>query len=208
MSRIGLFGGTFDPVHYGHLRPALELAEHYDLDTLYLLPNHRPQHRNAPQATTHQRIQMLRRAVSDVPRLEVDTREAERNRATYTIDTLTEVAAENPNATLVFFMGVDAFAQFDAWHRWEDILSIANLVVIDRPDATLSDFARQLIERQVKSSGAAITPDSVGVIEQREVTQLAISATAVRGYVNRAQNIRFLLPDTVREYILEHQLYH
>lgn len=180
MTRIGLFGGTFDPVHYGHLRPALELAEHYSLDSLYLLPNHRPQHRDTPQASTDQRIDMLKQAVADAPRLQVDDREAKREKSTYTIDTLLEVRGEQPDATLVFFMGVDAFAQFDQWHRWEDILTHANLVVIDRPNSDLSEFANDLIQRQVASAGSVINTGSVGVIERQQVTQLDISATDVR----------------------------
>lgn len=208
MSRIGLFGGTFDPVHFGHLRPALELAEHYALDTLYLLPNHRPQHRDNPQASTEQRIQMLHAAVTDVPTLAVDSREAERDEPTYTIDTLTGVRDENPTATLIFFMGMDAFAEFDNWHRWEDILAVANLVVVDRPDFSPSDFAESLIKRQVKVAGDTIEPGSCGVIERREVTQLSISATDIRRRVSQRHNIRFLLPEPVREYILEHRLYY
>ncbi len=208
MMRIGLFGGTFDPVHYGHLRSALELAEHYSLDTLYLVPNHRPQHRDTPQATTEQRIHMLELAVKDVPRLVVDVREAKRDSSTYTIDTLLEVKAEQPDATILFFMGFDAFAAFDQWHRWEEILKQANLVVIDRPDAELSDFAHDLIARQTAQAGSEITAGSVGVIERRQVTQLAISATDVRRRVTASQNVRFLLPDSVREYILNQRLYH
>lgn len=207
MSLIGLFGGTFDPVHYGHLRPALELAEYYKLDTLYLLPNHRPQHRDTPQARTDQRIDMLERAVAEVARLSVDSREALRDRSTYSIDTLNELSAENPCATLIFFMGVDAFAQFDSWHRWEDILAVANLVVIDRPDSTLSTFAEALIKRQTQAVGSTIIDGRHGVIERREVTQLAISATRIRKLVASGENIRFLLPDAVREYILKQQLY-
>lgn len=205
--RIGLFGGTFDPVHYGHLRPALELAEHFDLDTLYLLPNHRPQHRDQPQATTQQRIDMLEVSVKDVPRLEVDVREAMRDEATYTVHTLSELKDEQPSATLVFFMGVDAFAKFDQWHRWQDILKLANIVVIDRPDSTLSAFADELISQQAEQVGHSIKPGSVGVIERCDVTQLAISATDIRGRVNDGQNIRFLLPDPVREYIYARKLY-
>lgn len=195
-------------MHFGHLRPALELAEHYELDTLYLLPNHRPQHRDSPQANTEQRIAMLELAVDDVPRLLVDDREAKRDQNSYTIDTLLEVKEEQPNATLLFFMGVDAFAQFDQWHRWEDILTLANLVVIDRPDSELSDFALSLIQRQASQVGAVVKNGSVGVIERRHVTQLSISATDVRSRAAQGQNIRFLLPDSVREYILNQRLYH
>lgn len=205
--RIGLFGGTFDPVHFGHLRPALELAEHFSLDTLYLLPNHRPQHRDQPQASTAERIAMLEISVKEVPRLEVDVREAMRDEATYTFDTLTELREDQPAATLIFFMGVDAFAKFDQWHRWQDILELANIVVIDRPDSTLSEFANGLISRQAEQAGRSIQPGSVGVIERCKVTQLSISATDIRRRVNEGYNIRFLLPDPVREYIYDHKLY-
>jgi len=116
--------------------------------------------------------------------------------------------AEQPNATLVFFLGVDAFAQFDQWHRWEDILRYANLVVIDRPQSELSEFAQTLIQRQRVNAGPTIETGSVGVIERQQVTQLAISATDVRQRVFTGQNIRFLLPDSVREYILKQRLYH
>ena len=208
MTRIGLFGGTFDPVHYGHLRPALELAEYYELDTLNLLPNQRPQHRGAPRASTEQRIQMLNKAVSGVTQLAVDAREADRDEPTYTIDTLNEVHNENPNATLVFFMGMDAFAQFDSWHRWEDILTVANLVVVDRPDSVPSDFAKSLVARQISAVGKAIVAGSCGVIERFEVTQLSISATDIRRRVGERRSVQFLLPEVVREYILEKRLYH
>jgi len=150
---------------------------------------------------------MLTLAVANVDRLNVDTREAERDEPTYTVDTLTQVRAENPDATLLFFMGMDAFSDFDQWHRWEDILTIANLIVVDRPGATLSDFSMDLIRRQSKRMGASIKDGSSGVIERCEVTQLSISATSVREQVGSGGNIQFLLPDPVREYILEHGLY-
>jgi len=205
--RIGLFGGTFDPVHFGHLRTAMEITEHFALNTLYLLPNHKPAHRSAPGANTAQRIEMLSHAIDGVDRLQIDTREADRGRPTYTIDTLTELRAEQPVATLLFFMGLDAFAGFDTWHRWRDILKIANLVVIDRPGAELSTFAQNLLRTQASAQGAQIHNGSVGVIERCNVTQLSISATDIRAKVSAGKSIRFLLPDDVREYIEQHTLY-
>ncbi|MEE9321070.1 MAG: nicotinate-nucleotide adenylyltransferase [Granulosicoccus sp.] len=199
-ARIGLFGGTFDPVHYGHLRPAIELAEHYALDVLYLLPSHQPVHRGPTGASSSQRIDMLQMAVADVERLEVDTREALRGGSTYTIDTLEAMREEFPNATLLFFLGMDSFAGFDGWRRWQDILSIANLVVIDRPGALMSDFSTDLMEQQKKRFG-------VERIERIDVTQLEISATAIRQAAAAGHSLRFLLPEPVRQYIEEHQLY-
>lgn len=234
-ARIGLFGGTFDPVHYGHLRPAIELAEHYALDVLYLLPSHQPAHRGPTGASSSQRIDMLQLAVADVERLEVDTREALRGGPTYTIDTLEAMREEFPNATLLFFLGMDSFAGFDGWRRWQAILGIANLVVIDRPGALMSEFSTDLMEKQKKRLGTSIiagmeasqnagkgvridgaerSPDTsqnvaspVGFIERIDVTQLEISATAIRQAAAAERSLRFLLPESVRQYIERNQLY-
>ena len=205
--RIGLFGGTFDPVHFGHLRPALELAESYALEVLYLLPAHRPAHRGPTGASSAQRIAMLERAVREVPRLAVDTREARRDAPSYTVDTLTELRAERPGATLLFFLGRDAFAGFADWHRPDAILALANLVVVERPGEPLPAAAEALIRRQCGRVGTAIRDGGTGVIERADVTQLAISATDVRRRVAAGQDPRFLLPEAVRGYIADNGLY-
>lgn len=206
-ARIGLFGGTFDPVHYGHLRPAVEMAEQYDLSTLYLMPNHRPAHRGPTGATTQMRIDMLNIAIQSVPRLAIDTREAERDKPTYTFDSLKELKAEQPDATLLFFLGLDAFAEFDTWHNWEGVLELANLIVVTRPGAKQSDFSQNLVSRQQRIMGDKIVNGSAGVIETCDVTQIAISATDVRRRIAENLTVRFLLPDGVSEYIDAKRLY-
>ena len=146
---IGLFGGTFDPVHYGHLRPAVEMAEHYELSTLYLLPNHRPAHRGPTAASTDSRIDMLEMAVQRSP---TSGSGCPGGPARHTQLHVRHPAAksmlEQPDATLLFFMGMDAFAAFDTWHDWEGILKLANLVIVNRPGAAHSDFSAALVERQ------------------------------------------------------------
>ena len=205
--RLGLFGGTFDPVHFGHLRAALELAEGTALERLYLVPNHRQVHRDPAAASTEDRLAMLELAVEGVERLEVDPREALRDGPSYTVDTLEAVRAEVPDATLVFFMGLDAFSDFPGWHRPERILELANLVVVDRPGSTLSDVAAALMTGQGRRAGRRIADGRAGVIERRSVTQLEISATAIRDAVRTGRSCRFLLPDDVRGYIGEKGLY-
>ena len=205
--RIGLFGGTFDPVHYGHLRPAVELAEYYHLTQLNLIPNHRPVHRGPTQASTDNRIQMLQRAINGAQRLSIDVREALRDKPSYTFDTLCEIRDEQPNATLLFFMGMDAFAAFDTWHNWEEILNLTNLVVVNRPGAKHSDFSRKLVARQQSLIGEHIVDNVTGVIETCDVTQLEISATDVRRRIANNLTVRFLLPEQVSEYIDANQLY-
>lgn len=207
IERIGLFGGTFDPVHYGHLRPAVEMAERYELSTLYLLPNHRQAHRAPAEAATDRRIDMLEMAIRNAPRLDVDAREALREEPSYTYETLSEVRREHADATLVFFMGMDAFAAFDTWYNWEGILQLANLVIVNRPGASHSDFSAHLFERQQAGCGSRITNGAAGSIELCEVTQMAISATDIRRRINADLSVRFLLPDPVLEYIEENRLY-
>ena len=207
VKRIGLFGGTFDPVHFGHLRPAVEIAERYDLETLFVMPSHRPAHRGPTGASSEQRIAMLSMAVQDAPRLVVDAREALRDEPTYTFDTLSEIRQEQPDVTILFFLGMDTFATFDTWHNWEGILELANLVVLNRPGATHSDFSRQLLERQLSANGAEIVNGRTGVVQSCDVTQLAISATDVRRRIASDLSVRFLLPDAVSEYIGDNNLY-
>ena len=192
--RIGLFGGTFDPVHYGHLRPAIEMAEVYALNALHLMPNHRPAHRDQPTASTQQRIEMLELATESLPQLIVDPREALRDEPSYTFDTLSELKAEQPQAQLIFFMGLDAFSAFETWYRWEEIIPLANLVIINRPNAVLSDFASDLLQS---------TPS----IEMQSVTQLAISATDIRQRISAGKSVDFLVPERVKQYIVRHELY-
>jgi len=138
---------------------------------------------------------MLEIAVENLPRLIVDPREAKRDKPSYTFDTLTEFKAEYPSASLVFFMGLDAFSAFDGWHRWQDILTLANLVVVDRPDAQLSDWAAQLIETQQRNVGQQLADAPAGIIERCSVTQLAISATDIRERMANRQSIDFLVPE-------------
>ena len=109
-NRIGLFGGTFDPIHFGHLRPAVEIAELYNLQTLFVMPSHRPAHRGPTGASSKQRIEMLTMALEEAPRLVVDAREALRDEPTYTFDTSSEIKTEQPVATILFFLGMDSFA--------------------------------------------------------------------------------------------------
>lgn len=205
--RIGLFGGTFDPVHFGHLRPALELAEAFDLDRLYLLPNHRPAHRGPTMASTMERIEMLELAIAGVARLAIDVREAERDAPSYTVDTLLQVRAEAPDSTILFFLGVDAFSGFPHWHRPEKILELANLVVVERPGASLSDAALALEARQRERAGVSIVDGGAGVISRYGVTQLEISATRLRELAAAGVSLRYLLPESVRGYIRQKGLY-
>ncbi|MBX2825040.1 MAG: nicotinate-nucleotide adenylyltransferase [Gammaproteobacteria bacterium] len=204
--RIGLFGGTFDPVHFGHLRPALELRESLHLEVLRLLPCHLPAHRDQPGATSRQRIEMLELAVDGVDGLVVDPREAQRDTWSYTVDTLSGFHTENTSLELIFFLGMDAFAKFTTWHRFEAILDLAHLVIIDRPGAEVGgEEERLLMSRQVDSLDSAPAPH--GAILLQRVSQSDISATRIRELVAAGRDIRYLVPEAVYDYILENNLY-
>ena len=134
--RIGLFGGTFDPVHIGHLRGALEVAELMGFDELRLIPSARPPHRETPQVSAADRLEMVQRAVADLPPLVVDDRELKRDRPSWTIDTLESLHAElGADDSLYLLLGWDAFCGLPGWHRWEELLEHCHILVLQRPDA-------------------------------------------------------------------------
>ncbi|WP_121412093.1 nicotinate-nucleotide adenylyltransferase, partial [Pseudomonas aeruginosa] len=207
--RIGLFGGTFDPVHIGHMRSAVEMAEQFALDELRLLPNARPPHRETPQVSAAQRLAMVERAVAGVERLTVDPRELKRDKPSYTIDTLESVRAElAADDQLFMLIGWDAFCGLPTWHRWEALLDHCHIVVLQRPDAdseppeSLRDLlaARSVADPQaLKGPGGQIT-----FVWQ---TPLAVSATQIRALLGAGRSVRFLVPDAVLNYIEAHHLY-
>ena len=203
---IGIFGGTFDPVHIGHLRTAIELRESLGLDKCTLLPCHKPSHRAQPGATTDQRIAMLREATAGLEQLEVDTREALREQPSYSVDTLSSFREQSPNARLVFCMGLDAFNGFTRWYRWEEIFSLAHLLVVSRPGSSVSGPSADLLaERQVQS--ADLLRGQSGSILMQSLTQIEISATRIRELVSQNRDINYLVPETVRRYIHNNRLY-
>ena len=202
--RIGVNGGTFDPVHFGHLRPALEVLRACRLDEMRFIPCHVPVHRGAPHASATQRAEMVRRAIAPIPQFVLDTRELARNAPSYMVETLESLRTDFPGARLVLMMGQDAFAAFDRWHRWEDILELAALVVTRRPGAP-AEVPAPL--RSAVWTGALADLPSAGAVGMLEVTQLDISSTAIRRLRAAGEPIDFLTPQAVVEYMASHRLY-
>jgi len=205
-STIGIFGGTFDPVHIGHLRTAIEIREILGLEKCTLLPCHKPSHRGQPGASTEQRIAMLREATAGVEQLEVDVREALRDQPSYSVDTLSSFRKELPNARLVFCMGLDAFNGFTDWYRWEEILSLAHLLVVSRPGSTVSGPSAGLLSKHQVSDASEFS-GLAGSILLQSLTQMEISATRIRELVSQNRDINYLVPETVRRYIHNNGLY-
>ncbi|MCF7994267.1 MAG: nicotinate-nucleotide adenylyltransferase [Chromatiaceae bacterium] len=197
---IGLFGGTFDPVHFGHLRVALDVVQHLQLEQLRLLPLAAAVHRRQPQASPEQRMAMLQAAICDEPCLVADDRELKRGGPSYTVDTLHTFRDElGSQAPLCLLVGADAFEGLPDWHRPLDILGLVHLVVMQRPGApTARDpWLREQVEQRRTDDPAALRLQASGLIYFQTVTQLDISATRIRRLLAQGKSPRYLLPDAV-----------
>lgn len=208
-ARIGILGGTFDPVHIGHLRSALEVAAQLQLDELRLIPNFRPPHRDTPQVTAQQRLAMVEQAVQGVAPLCVDDRELKRDKPSYSIDTLESLRADlTADTPLFLLLGWDAFCGLPSWHRWDELLDYCHIVVLQRPDADGEpppELRNLLAARSI--SAPLSLPGPSGYITFVWQTPLAVSATQIRHLLADGQSARFLVPDTVLAYIHAHGLY-
>ncbi|NSL53628.1 nicotinate-nucleotide adenylyltransferase [Uliginosibacterium aquaticum] len=210
---LGILGGTFDPIHYGHLRMAEEAREALGLARVRLIPAGRPPHREQPATPAEMRLAMTRLAVEDCPHLEVDPAEVLADAPSYTVPTLERLRAElGPDQPLVLLLGMDAFRSLASWHRWQDLFSLAHIGVATRPGYTLAEqtlgdsLATELQSRNAARPGLlAATP--AGRIASFAMTPLAISATAIRATLTHHGSPRFLLPDAVLDYIQDHHLY-
>ena len=213
-SAIGLFGGTFDPIHFGHLRLATELAEAFHLDQVLFLPAGLPYHRGrSAHATNEQRLTMVKLAIGRDARFDVDDRELRREGPTYTYDTLAEVRKERgPQMPVVFLTGSDAFAGVDTWHRWEEMFELAHFVVAIRANDEQwqtkgpGAFPRQVWPRITLQLRELLSAPS-GKVMTYFMTPIAISSTAIRNLAADGASIRYLTPDPVVEYVRAHRLY-
>ena len=205
---IGIFGGTFDPVHYGHLRPLLEVCEALQLDEVRLIPCYIPPHRGAPGATPEQRLEMLRLALVEIPEFVIDERELLRTGPSYMVDTLQSLRDEFGDRPICLIMGMDAFAKLNTWHQWQRVIELAHIVVMQRPGSAIPvGSVAQLVADHQASVGSELKNRSAGGIFFQPVTQLNIAATAIREQVAQGRDIRFLVPEPVRQYIEANGLY-
>jgi nicotinate-nucleotide adenylyltransferase len=203
---IGIYGGTFNPVHFGHLRTALEVGELFQLGQLRLIPCRLPPHREQPDVDGELRLQMLQLAVADTPQLQVDRRELDRDGPSYMVDTLQSLTTEYPASGLMLLIGTDAFAGLERWHRWQHLFDFAHIVVMTRPGYQMPQLSRFLQQRLAEDRNQ-LTETAAGLLYFQAVTALDISATAVRDLIAAGCNPKFLLPDAVIDFIHQHQLY-
>ena len=206
-----MLGGTFDPVHLGHLRSAVELRECLALDRVHLVPARLPLLRDTPQIAPQERLALLRLGVDGTPGLVVDGRELERDGPSYSADTLASLRDEyGVEACLVMALGHDAFLRLPEWHLPQRLFELANVVVMDRPDhqAPLSPALCELIAgREVDSPEALLQRPAGGLLRLALPTRMAISATAIRQRLAVGQSVRYLLPAAVEDKIQACALY-
>ncbi len=208
---LGLLGGTFDPIHYGHLRLAEEMGEALGLAQVRLVPAGWPPHRSAPATAASHRLQMVRLAVAGNPRLVVDEREIRKTSPSYTVETLTELRDEiGPATPLWLFMGADAFLGLTTWKDWQRLFELAHIAIAHRPgyrliqSDALVDPLRSEVDRRLTDTPPTT---AAGGLWRFTITPLDISATAIRERLRRGQSIRYLVPEAVRAYIEEQKLY-
>ena len=206
---IGIFGGTFDPVHFGHLRPSLEVQQALGLNEVRFIPAGQPPHRETPYASTPQRLSMLRTAIDDQPGFVVDERELRREGPSYMVDTLASLREEVGQTPLCLILGYDAFLGLPGWHQWNSLIELAHLVITHRPGWNHDelDDALQSLVKQCETGVERLSEQAAGGLLFVPVTQLDISATIIREQIRAGQDIRYLLPDTVYRIIREQKLY-
>jgi nicotinate-nucleotide adenylyltransferase len=208
---IGVYGGRFDPVHFGHLRTALEVCDSLGLRQLRFMPCGQPPHRGPLQASAAQRKAMLELALGESDqRFTVDTRELDREGPSYMVDSLTSLRLELGPEPLCLVVGGDALQELHTWHRWQSLLQLAHLVVVNRPDIPERELDPQLAA--AVHAGQTLDPGDLdnspaGKIYGLRLTQLAISATRIRALIAQGHSARFLLPDGVLSFIMREGLY-
>lgn len=207
---IGILGGTFDPIHYGHLRTALDVQQCLSLDEVRFIPCGEPAHRNKPIATALQRLAMVRAAITGQKTFTVDDREIQRSGPSYMVDTLTSLKSDFKTESLCLILGADAFNGLEQWYQWQSIFDLANIVVMQRPEMKGSIEINKRLVNKLKHR--IVDTDDLkakknGGISFVPVTQIDISATKIRQQWKLNKDIQFFLPDSVLTLIQQQNIY-
>ncbi|WP_173291839.1 nicotinate-nucleotide adenylyltransferase [Thiosulfativibrio zosterae] len=202
---IGINGGTFDPIHFGHLRPALEVQLALGLEEVRFIPCYKPVHRDQPSVSAEHRCAMIALAIASQPKFVLDKVEIEQGGPSYMVHTLQTLTKRYPAKGLVLMMGTDAFAKFDTWFEWQTILKLANLAITHRPGEPIPQSGE--VGQLFKKSWVPKLTEPFGQIVDVPITQLELSATALRSYLKQGVCVDYLLPSPVINYIQQHQLY-
>jgi nicotinate-nucleotide adenylyltransferase len=212
---IGIFGGTFDPIHHGHLRLAQEALEQCGFSAVRFIPSGTPPHRAAPLAKAEHRLNMVKLAINGQPGFSVDEREVHRTDKCYSVDTFGTLRAElGAEQSLCLLLGSDAFLQLHTWHQWQKLFELTHIVVMQRPGQPVGnaivkadESLRQQYQTRLAPSPRLLHETASGHIVVLDMPQLDISATDIRCRAAQNKNLRYLLPDAVAHYIHTNKLY-
>lgn len=210
---ISILGGTFNPIHLGHLRMAQELAEALEFSEVRFIPSANPPHKTPPIIHADHRANMVKLAIANNPLFTFDDRELKREGASYTIDTLQSLRAElGTESSISLLMGSDAFTKLDTWHRWQEIIQHCHIVLVQRPQALshenkLSEELKSFLHQHYTENGDDLHYSPAGLITMQQITALDISSTAIRRALQNKTSVRYLIPDHVLDYINAHHLY-
>lgn len=215
LALVGIYGGTFDPIHIGHLRVAEELINDIAFSRFFFVPAGKPRLRDMPFASKMQRARMVELAIADNPGFLLDTREIKRESVSRTVETLREYRSEyGGDVALCLIIGADTFLKIHQWYDWRDIFGLCHLIIVNRPGSRVIKHKQNLPEEIQQVCAACWTACSVsltgqpnGLIYVAPTTLLDISATQIRAMVAVRKSIRYLVPDAVSDYIKTHQLY-
>lgn len=206
---IGVLGGTFDPIHFGHLRLALEVQQQLNCKEIRFIPCQNPVLDKTAQATIDQRLAMLQLALTDQKNFVLDDREIKRDTPSYMADTLISLREEFPQQTLCLIIGNELFPQLPRWHRWQELLELAHFIVVTRPGfkIDLSKELDTLWQKHVIQDKQLLLTKKSGCLLSLPITQLLIASTAIREQIGQHISPRYLLPDSVLRYIEHNKIY-
>jgi nicotinate-nucleotide adenylyltransferase len=203
---IGIFGGTFDPIHFGHLRPAFEVNLALGLEALYFVPANVPPHRPPPMASAEQRLLMVELALTEFPQFVLDDREIMRGGISYTTDTLQSYRDQYSDKSIVLLMGADAFSGIETWHRWQSIPELAHIVVMRRPgwdQVNIPDWAASRATDSIED----LQDSSAGLVYFQSVDPQPFSATAIRAALAKGESVEGMLPQPVLDFVTHKRIY-
>ncbi len=203
---ICLFGGTFDPVHYGHLKPLDELQQILAADAVHIIPASVPPHRSIPRASSQQRVDMLELALQEFPAFVLDTRELKREGPSWTVLTLQSLRKQYPEDSLCLVMGSDAFADLPTWYHWQEILTLAHIVVIERAGFEKPGRPEWAVDYLVEDVASLRSSKCSGILHV-SLTGVDISATDIRMRLTKGQDVSGMLNNEVIAYIRQNSLY-
>ncbi|QYJ87051.1 nicotinate-nucleotide adenylyltransferase [Shewanella mesophila] len=211
--KIGILGGTFDPIHFGHINPLLEVYQALDLDQIWLMPNHIPPHKQQPNSSTKHRLAMANLVCEQYPQLVLCDIEAKRDTPSYSVATLEALRKTHPKDHLLFIMGMDSFVNLPSWYQWQRLLTLCHIVVCQRPGWQVADnpLMQQLLEKHAGDkhslATAELNQEYSGIIFTVDITEQPYSSTDIRAQLASNKLTDDAMPEVISTYITEHGLY-